>query len=67
MIGETILKLFRITEPVAKGVALGSASHAIGTAKAMELGEVEGAISSLSIVVSGIMTVIGASLFAGII
>lgn len=67
MIGETILKIFRITEPVAKGVALGSASHAIGTAKAMELGEVEGAISSLSIVVSGIMTVIGASLFAGII
>ena len=67
VIGETILKLFRITEPVAKGVALGSASHAIGTAKAMELGEVEGAISSLSIVVSGIMTVIGASLFAGII
>ena len=64
VIGETI---FRITEPVAKGVALGSASHAIGTAKAMELGEVEGAISSLSIVVSGIMTVIGASLFAGII
>ena len=48
-------------------MALGSASHAIGTAKAMELGEVEGAISSLSIVVSGIMTVIGASLFAGII
>ena len=67
MIGETILKIFHITEPVAKGVALGSASHAIGTAKAMELGEVEGAISSLSIVVSGIMTVIGASLFAGII
>jgi len=67
VIGETILKIFRITEPVAKGVALGSASHAIGTAKAMELGEVEGAISSLSIVVSGIMTVIGASLFAGII
>ena len=67
VIGETILKLFRITEPVAKGVALGSASHAIGTAKAMELGEIEGAISSLSIVVSGIMTVIGASLFAGII
>ena len=52
VIGETILKIFRITEPVAKGVALGSASHAIGTAKAMELGEVEGAISSLSIVVS---------------
>ena len=64
VIGETVLKLFHITEPVAKGVALGSASHAIGTAKAMELGEVEGAISSLSIVVAGIMTVIGASVFA---
>lgn len=64
VIGEAVLKLFKITDPVARGVALGTASHAIGTAKAMELGEVEGAISSLSIVVSGIITVIGASVFA---
>lgn len=61
---ELIFRLFRIHEPVAKGIALGSASHAIGTAKAMEIGEVEGAMSSLSIVVSGIITVAGASVFA---
>ena len=61
---EKFLKLLRIEEPIAKGIALGSASHAIGTAKAMEMGSVEGATSSLSIVVSGILTVVGASLFA---
>ena len=61
---ESACKLFRITEPIARGVAIGSASHAIGTAKAMELGEIEGAMSSLSIVVSGLLTVIGAAAFA---
>ncbi len=61
---ELIFRLLRIHEPVAKGIALGSASHAIGTAKAMEIGEIEGAMSSLSIVVSGIITVVGASVFA---
>ena len=66
VIGETVLKLFHITEPVAKGVALGSASHAIGTAKAMELGEVEGAMSSLAIAVAGLLTVVLAPVFAGI-
>lgn len=64
MIGEVVCKLFRIHEPVARGIAIGSASHAIGTAKAMEMGEVEGAMSSLSIAVSGLLTVIGASVFA---
>lgn len=64
MIGEQVLKLFRVTDPIAKGVAFGTASHAIGTAKAMEIGEIEGAMSSLSIVVSGIITVVGASIFA---
>ena len=66
IIGELVLKLFHIHEPVAKGIALGSASHAIGTAKAMELGEVEGAMSSLSIVLSGILTVIGSMVFANL-
>lgn len=61
---ESACRLFRITEPIARGVAIGSASHAIGTAKAMELGEIEGAMSSLSIVVSGLLTVIGAAVFA---
>ena len=64
VIGGFVLKLFRITEPVAEGIALGSASHVIGTAKAMELGDVQGAMGSLSIVVSGILTVIFANIFA---
>ena len=63
---EIVFRLFRIHEPVAKGIALGTASHAIGTAKAMELGEVEGAMSSLSIVVAGLITVIGATIFSHI-
>lgn len=66
ILAELVLKIFRITEPVAKGIALGTASHAIGTAKAMELGEAEGAMSSLSIAVSGIITVAGAAFFANL-
>ncbi len=66
VISEFVFRLFRIEEPVAKGLALGTASHAIGTAKAMELGAVEGAMSSLAIAVAGLVTVVGASVFAGI-
>lgn len=65
VIAESVFKICRIREPIAKGLALGTASHAIGTAKAMELGETEGAMSSLSIAVSGILTVIAAPVFAG--
>ncbi len=61
---EKFLKILKIEEPIAKGIAIGSSSHAIGTAKAMEMGSVEGAMSGLSIVVCGILTVIGASIFA---
>jgi len=64
VIAEHVCRLFKITDPVARGVAIGSSSHAIGTAKAMELGQVEGAMSSLSIVISGVLTVAGASLFS---
>lgn len=67
MFGELICRIFRITEPISKGLALGSSAHAIGTAKAIEMGEVEGAMSSLAIAVSGIITVIFASVFAGLI
>ena len=66
MIAELVCKLFRIHEPIAKGVGIGSSAHAIGTVKAMEMGEVEGAISSLSIAVAGLLTVIGASIFANL-
>jgi predicted murein hydrolase (TIGR00659 family) len=64
IIGEGLLRLLRVKEPVARGVALGTSAHAIGTARAMELGEVEGAMSSLSIVVAGVLTVVGASVFS---
>ena len=63
MFGELICKIFRITEPVSKGLASGASSHAIGTAKAIEIGEIEGAMSSLAIAVSGVLTVVLASLY----
>ena len=64
VIAEAVLKLFKIEDPIAKGIAIGSSSHAVGTAKAMEIGQIEGAMSSLSIVVCGLLTVIGASIFS---
>ena len=59
VIAEFICKIFKIHEPIAKGLALGTASHAIGTVKAMEMGQIEGAMSSLAIAVAGLLTVIG--------
>ena len=59
-----LCRLFRITEPVARGIAIGTASHALGTSKAIELGEVEGAMSGLSIAMAGLMTVVAAQVFA---
>ena len=64
VIAEGFLKLFKITDPCAKGIAIGTASHAVGTSKAMEIGKTEGAMSGLSIVVSGLLTVVGATVFA---
>ena len=61
---ETVCNVFRIQEPVAKGIAIGCSSHALGTVKALEMGEVEGAMSSLSIALAGILTVAAASVFA---
>ena len=66
IICEAVLKLFGIKDSIAKGVAIGTASHAIGTSRAMQIGEIEGAISSLSIVTAGIMTVLLAGIFAGL-
>ena len=64
---ESVCKLFRIRHAVSRGLAIGTAAHAVGTAKAMEMGEVEGAMSSLAIVVCGLCTVVGASVFAGLL
>ena len=62
--GEAVFHLLGIRDPIAKGLALGTGAHAIGTARALDLGKVEGAMSSLSIAVAGILTVIAAPLFA---
>lgn len=57
-VGELIFKIFKIEDKIARGVALGSCSHVLGTAKAMELGEIEGSISTVSISISGILAVV---------
>lgn len=67
IMGEFILEKFNIKHPIAKGVAYGASSHALGTSKAMEIGELEGAISGLSLAVSGILTVFAVSMFANLI
>lgn len=64
MMAEFICRFFRIKSSISKGLAIGTASHAIGTARAMEMGETEGAMSGLAIVVAGLCTVAGASVFA---
>lgn len=67
VLAEPVCRIFRITDDVAKGVAIGTASHAIGTARALEMGQVTGAMSGLAIAVAGIITVIFAPIFAGFI
>ena len=67
ILAELVFKIFRIQDPVARGLALGTSAHAIGTSKAMEFGMVEGAMSSLVIAVAGLLTVVGASFFAELI
>ncbi len=60
----SLLRLFRVTEPLAQGLAMGTASHAAGTSRAVEMGDVQGAASSLAIVVTGLLTVVTAPLMA---
>lgn len=62
-----LCRIFHINDPVARGVAIGSSSHALGTAKAIEMGDIEGAMSGLSIAVTGLLTVAFAPFFAGLI
>lgn len=62
----SLLKLFRISDPIAQGLAIGTSSHAAGTSRAVELGEIQGAASSLAIVVTGLLTVVAAPVMAGI-
>ena len=60
MLAETVCRIFK------KGIAIGASSHAVGTVKAMEMGEIEGAMSSLAIAVAGLLTVVLAPVFAGL-
>ena len=64
MIGKPLCKLFKISNPVAVGLAFGDSAHAVGTSKELEIGEIEGAMSGLAIVVTGILTVALSPLFA---
>lgn len=65
VIATTVFKIFKIEDPVAQGLAMGTAAHAIGTSKALELGEIQAAMSSLAIAVTGILTVIMGPIVAG--
>ena len=65
VIANTVFKIFKIEDPVAQGLAMGTAAHAIGTSKALELGEIQAAMSSLAIAVTGILTVIVGPIVAG--
>ncbi len=65
LFAETIIRLFKIKSPVAKGIAIGNSTHVLGTSKAVELGEVEGAMSGLAVAVAGILTVIIVPLVLG--
>ena len=58
MTAPLMVKLFRVKDPIAQGVAIGTCSHAIGTTKAMEMGELQGAMSSIAIGVAGLITVV---------
>jgi predicted murein hydrolase (TIGR00659 family) len=58
IVGEYVLRTFNINNKIAKGIALGTASHVMGTTKAMELGDVEGAMSSIAITLAGIITIV---------
>ncbi len=64
LLGPMVCKLFRIDNKVAVGVAIGTSSHALGTTKAVELGEIEGAMSGLAIGIAGLITVFLAPILA---
>lgn len=67
VVAEFLFRVFKIQSPIARGLSLGTSAHAIGTAKALELGEVEGAMSSLAIAVAGLLTVVVVPLVSGLI
>lgn len=67
LLAETVCKVFHITDPIAKGVGIGTSAHAVGTSKALQMGEVEGAMSGLSIAVAGVLTAVLCPVFVSLI
>ena len=67
LLAETVCKVFHITDPIAKGVGIGTSAHAVGTSKALQMGEVEGAMSGLSIAVAGVLTAVLCPVFVNFI
>ena len=66
IMGSAFCRIFRLTDPIARGVALGTAGHVIGTARANEMDPLTGAVSSLSLVVAGLLTAIVLPLFTSL-
>lgn len=58
ILSPILIRIFKVKNEIAQGMAIGASSHAVGTSKAIELGEVQGALSSIALVMSGIVTVI---------
>ncbi|PMC36983.1 hypothetical protein CJ195_13065 [Bacillus sp. UMB0899] len=56
MFGQYVMNLFKVKHPISKGIGFGTSSHGIGTARALEIGSIEGAISSISMTLSAILT-----------
>lgn len=67
LLADSVCRWFNITDPIAKGIGIGTSSHAVGTSRALEMGEVEGAMSGLSIAVAGVLTAVLCPVFAGFI
>lgn len=63
VLAPTLAKLFKVKSPVAEGLAIGTCSHVIGTTKAVEIGEIQAALSGVAIGICGLFTVILVSLF----
>lgn len=63
VLAPSLAKLFKVKSPVAEGIAIGTSSHVIGTTKAVEIGEIQGALSSVSIGICGIITVLLIAVF----
>lgn len=58
VVAPLVMKVFKIKDPVAQGVAIGTSSHAVGTSQARQMGEIQGAMSGLSLAIAGITAVI---------